>query len=60
MDSRNDEQRGPRLSSPDGMDGQSCRVSWEVRCLLGFRERVALFGRQIVEPEAENKECRDG
>ena len=42
------------------VDGQFLPGFRKVRLRLGFRERMALFGRQIMEPEAENKEYRDG
>ena len=60
MDSRNDEQRRPRFFSPDMVDGEFLPGFLEVRLGLRFRERLALFGSQTIEPEAENKEYRYG
>ena len=53
MDPRNHEQRGPRLFSPDVVDGQFLPGFMEVRLGLRFREPLAIFGCQITKPEAE-------
>jgi hypothetical protein len=60
VDPRNDEQRRPLLSSLDGMDGQFLPGCLKVGPGLRFRDRSSLLGGQIVKPEAENEEHRDG
>ena len=60
MDSRDHEQRRPRLLSPDVVDSQFLPGFREIRLRLGLREHRALFGCQIMEPEAKNKERSNG
>jgi hypothetical protein len=59
MDSRNNKQRRSLLSSPDSVNGQFLPGFLKVRLGLRFRDCPALFGSQIMKPEAENKEHRD-
>ena len=50
---------GP-ASCPDRVDGHFLSGFLKVCLGGGFRVCTALFSRQIVKPEAENKEHRNG